>query len=36
MVDEEKANDIVSLDFRTAFENMSHKILRENKGIGAG
>lgn len=35
MVDEEKAN-IVSLDFRTAFENMSHKILRENKGIGAG
>lgn len=36
MVDEEKAKDIVSLDFRRAFENVCHKILRENKGIGAG
>lgn len=36
MVDEEKAKDIVFLDFRRAFENVCHKILRENKGIGAG
>lgn len=35
-VDEEKAKDTVSLDFRRAFENVSHKILRENKGIEAG
>lgn len=31
MVDKEKAKDIVSLDFRRAFENVSLKILGENK-----
>lgn len=35
MVDKEKAKDLVSLDFRRAFENVL-KILGENKGIGAG
>lgn len=36
LVGEEKAKDIAFLDFRMAFENVSLKILRENKRIGSG
>lgn len=32
----EKAKNVVSLDFRRTFENVSLKNLGENKGMGAG